>query len=590
MRSAGTDEANGGRSSTPGRPEASATGTAHAVGSWESQAGISRRSLLAAGAVAAGAASLGPGLVRRALAAPARAGAGPYGPLLAPDANGVQLPKGFSSRIVAQATQPVGGTLYTLPIFPDGQATFRTEDGGWILVTNSESVAASGAGVSATRFDSRGEITDAYRILGETNLNCAGGPTPWGTWLSGEETGDGMIWECDPAGVLEAEPRPLLGVFNHEAAAVDPVGGRLYLTEDDPVGAFYRFTPANYPSLDSGVLEAAVVGSDGKVAWHEVPDPTTAETGTRTADQVPGVTRFDGSEGIWYGRGLCFFTTKGDKRVWEYDCRTERLEVIFDREQAPDASLDAVDNVTVNALGDVFVCEDGGNLEIGLIDRRKNTVSPLIRLPGPEHSRSEIAGVCFDPSGTRMYFTSQRGSQVPNLPGPGTIFEVTGPFRLPKGGQPKDFVYGPPAGEARPNGPLNPAADKKAPKLQVSARKRIGARRLAGRGLPVRVSSNEPARLAFALRSTGFGKERHSPDTPKRPKSISLAESRLGAERIEMNQRSATIRLALGKRAKRKLRRRAARSRKPIPARLIAVAVDGAGNRRAVVRKLEIRP
>ena len=56
---------------------------------------------------------------------------------------------------------------------------------------------------------------------------------PWGTWLSGEETDDGMIWECDPAGELAAEPRPLLGVFSHEAAAVDPVDGRLYLTEDD---------------------------------------------------------------------------------------------------------------------------------------------------------------------------------------------------------------------------------------------------------------------------------------------------------------------------------------------------------------------
>src|SRR5687768_5998399 len=111
---------------------------------------ISRRSLLAAGAVAAGGVLAGPGMLRRAFAAPA--GAGPYGPLLAADANGIQLPEGFSSRRIANALLPVPGTTYQLPVFPDGQATYRTKDGGWILVTNSESVATFGAGASAIRF------------------------------------------------------------------------------------------------------------------------------------------------------------------------------------------------------------------------------------------------------------------------------------------------------------------------------------------------------------------------------------------------------------------------------------------------------
>ncbi len=164
------------------------------------EGGISRRRLLATGAVTAGGLALGPTLLRDALAAPARGGVSPYGRLRTPDSNGIQLPKGFESRLIARAGTPVAGTGYVLPIFPDGQATFRTEDGGWILVTNSESLAAVGAGTSAIRFDRRGTISDAYRILGDTNVNCAGGPTPWGTWLSGEEAADGMIWECDPAG------------------------------------------------------------------------------------------------------------------------------------------------------------------------------------------------------------------------------------------------------------------------------------------------------------------------------------------------------------------------------------------------------
>ena len=174
----------------------------------------------------------------------------------------MRLPDGFRSRVVARAGEPVRGTGHEWHIFPDGQATYPTADGGWILVSNCEAPAMLGGGAGAIRFDRRGRIRDAYRILGDTNVNCSGGATPWGTWLSCEEVETGRCGSAIPRAAQGGGPSGH-GVFKHEAAAVDPRGRRVYLTEDLVDGCLYRFTPRRWPSLAQGCSRWRVVRPSG---------------------------------------------------------------------------------------------------------------------------------------------------------------------------------------------------------------------------------------------------------------------------------------------------------------------------------------
>lgn len=354
-------------------------------------------------------------------AAPGRQPAGPYGSIDArePDENGLLLPEGFTSRVVATAGEPVGDSDHRWHVFPDGAATFEDGEGGWFYVCNSEVFAPEGAGgAGAIHFDADGEIVDAYRVLEGTTANCAGGPTPWGTWLSCEERldGRGQVWEVDPTGERPGEVRPALGRWAHEAVAVDPDGEALYLTEDNPGGKLYRFTPDAYPDLSAGRLEAARVAQDGTVTWVAVADPEGDPGPTR--DQVPEATTFPGNEGIWYHDGTIVFTSKGDNRVHAIDLAAQRYTRLWDGTSTD--PLSGVDNVVVAAAsGDVFVAEDGGNMEVVLITPEGEVV-PFARVVEPGHEGSEVTGPAFSPDGTRLYFSSQRG------PTPGTLTEIAG--------------------------------------------------------------------------------------------------------------------------------------------------------------------
>jgi secreted PhoX family phosphatase len=423
--------------------------------------------------------------LQRWSARPVLAG-GQYGALVR-DERLLDLPAGFSYQVISRTGERMSDG-FLVPGAHDGMAAFPGPQGRTLIVRNHELSAGDlntgpfGAGntlasklqsasfydagipggTTTLIYDTKNQRLDQhYLSLVGTVRNCSGGPTPWNTWISCEETvqkadgahhrDHGYNFEVPAAGPL-AEPVPLkeMGRFNHEAVAIDPETGIVYQTEDRDNGLIYRFIPNRRGSLRlGGRLEALKVrdfagvntsnrpnarfrtGQRLEVEWVPLRDVESPRDDLRLQGHTLGAATFDRGEGMWHGRdGIYFACTAGGPaqvgQVWRYvpsrreGTREEQgspgtLELFIEPNNA--SILENIDNLTIAPWGDIFLCEDGPDVNrvVGItpggqpFEFARNVLND-----------SELAGAAFSPDGTTMFV---------NIQDPGITLAITGPWR-----------------------------------------------------------------------------------------------------------------------------------------------------------------
>ena len=393
----------------------------------------------------------------------------------------LDLPEGFSYKIISKKGDPMNDGL-RVPGRPDGMGAFKGPDQKFILIRNHEinlsplsespfgdenqwldkvdinklydagkSIKPGLGGTTTLVYDeSTEEVEKQFLSLAGTYRNCAGGVTPWNSWLTCEEdvsNADGEFLEQDhgfvfdvPAnadGLVDAKPIRGMGRFNHEAVTVDPNNGYIYQTEDRHDSLLYRFIPNNRDDLHAGgrlqVLaivdqktldtrnweeKTVVLNKELPIEWIDIDDVTPEEDDLRYRGMKLGAACFARGEGMWYSDHEVYFacTNGGPQRfgqVFKINLKENTLELFAESEDK--TVLHMCDNLTITPWGAVMACEDNGETNrLHIIDQDGN-----IQLFGVnKSSKSELAGAVFSPSGKTLFVNIQENGETVAITGP----------------------------------------------------------------------------------------------------------------------------------------------------------------------------
>ncbi len=424
-----------------------------------------------------------------------------YGPLVRDPNRLLDLPEGFTYQVISQSGDTMDDGLF-VPGQPDGMGCFDLGGGKVALVRNHELKGSSGlhrnlgpggfhqeriglldptkgydtykdgrplpGGTTTLVYDLESRRTVSQHLsLAGTSTNCAGGPTPWGSWLTCEETEEtsadadvtrshGYVFEvpATATGLVDPVPLKAMGRFEHEAVCVDPRTGVVYLTEDKNDGLFYRFIPTTPGRLaDGGKLQAMAfkaqpgadtrnqdgsrewaVGDWRQVVWIDMEDVESPNADLRNRGHASGAALVARGEGIFQGEGELYLTaTSGGPlrrgQILRYvpsrdegrrgeARRPGRLQLFL--ESADERVMNMGDNLTITPWGHLVVCEDNYSSDIRnhlkgvTADGKVYTIGRNVFA-----GNSEFAGACFSPDGQVLFV---------NIMYPGVTFAIRGPW------------------------------------------------------------------------------------------------------------------------------------------------------------------
>ena len=415
-----------------------------------------------------------------------------YGELLRDREGILDLPQGFGYQVISKARQLMNDGN-RVPGAHDGMAAFPGPDGKTIIVRNHElrpdqhkrgafgkrnkklarvapesfydrgnGEAPCLGGTTTLVYDTARRRLESHHLsLAGTIRNCAGGPTPWGSWISCEETTQrkegtyeadhGYNFEIPSLGSGLAAPIPLeeMGRFNHEAIAVHEASGVVYQTEDRGDGLLYRFIPnekgnmqkggrlqalavADQPSLDTRNWKKPTLrqGESAAVRWIDLEDPRSPKDNLRKQGPSKGAAIFARGEGIWTdGDDIYFACTDGGEaksgQIFKYTASSDEATAAEERSpgklqlflESPDKRiLEYADNLTIAPWGDIIICEDGDGVDhvVGITPEAK-----VYKFARNAMDDGEFCGATFSPDGSTLFV---------NIQTPGLTLAITGPW------------------------------------------------------------------------------------------------------------------------------------------------------------------